>query len=158
MRQFDLHMTYMQVARRFLIIFGILYLFVFTQLFRRASDSAAFYLGSTFLISILLLGTYYRYAWYFRNSTLTIDDMQINWHRNNEDHHYQIPNISGVRLPNQIAQYYGMSYFQLKFSNGPSLNLDLIVPGYDDIVAEIVARMKKHTHLQDFVKEIEDEL
>jgi hypothetical protein len=158
MRQFDLHMTYFQVARRFLIIFGIIYLLVFAQLSRRASDSATFYGVSAFFVSILLLGTYYRYVWYFKNSTLTIDDLQIKWHRNNEDHHFNIPNISGVRLPNQIAQYYGMSYFQLKFNSSPSLNLDIIVPAYDDIVAEIVARMKKHTHLQEFVKEIEDDL
>lgn len=155
MRQFSLNMTYLQVAKRFLIVFGIIYLLTFTRLSRRAADSTTFYVGSGILIAILLLGTYYRYAWYFRDSTIIIDDEQINWHRNGEDHFYTIQEISGVRLPNRLAQYYGMSYFQLKFRNGPGLNLDIIVPGYDDIISEIVARMKNYPHLDAFVKQIE---
>jgi len=148
-------MTYLQVAKRFLIIFGILYMLVFARLSRRASDSTTFYVGSAILIAILLLGTYYRYAWYFRNSAITIDDAQINWYRNDEDHVYNIQDISGIRLPNKLAQLYGMSYFQLKFSDGRRLNLDLIVPSYEEIVNEIASRMKNHAHLQQFVAEIE---
>ncbi len=156
MKRFDLSLSYFHVAKRFFAIFGFVYLLFIAQLSSRISDTTTFYVATALFLFLLFVGTYARYAWYFKESSLTIDDEHINWHRSGEDHLFTMKDISGVRLPHRLAQYYGMSYFQLRFRNGPSLNLDLVTPGYDDIVDEIVARMKLHPHLRDFVAEIED--
>ena len=156
-KTFDVSMTWFQTAKRFLIIFGFLWLLLLARLSSRVADPLTFYIFTLGFALIVLLGTYFRYAWYFKRSFLTIDDTRINWHRSDEDHVFQIPDITGVRLPNKIAQYYGLSYLSLRFRAGPALNLDPMVPGYDEIIEELVARIRHYPHLSDIVTQIEEE-
>ena len=155
-KTFDISMTWFQTAKRFLIIFGFLWLILLARLSARVADPLTFYVFTLGLALIVLLGTYYRYAWYFRRSFLTIDDTQINWHRSDEDHVFMISEITGVRPPNSIGQYYGLSSLQLRFQTGPALNLDPMVPGYDEIIEELVARIKAHPHLSDIATQVEE--
>jgi hypothetical protein len=155
MKRFDLSMSWFQTAKRFLIIFGFFWLLFLARLSSRIADPTTFYVLSAGFALMILLGTYYRYAWYFKDSYLALDDAQINWYRNHEDHLFQIADIMAVRLPNRIAQYYGLSYLQIKFRTGPNLNLDPIVPNYDEIIDELIIRMKKHAHLNEITAAIE---
>jgi len=156
-KTFDVSMTWFQTAKQFLIIFGFLWLLLLVRLSSRVADPLTFYIFTVGFALIVLLGTYYRYAWYFKRSYLTIDDTHINWHRSDEDHVFQIPDIAGVRLPNRIAAYYGLSSFHIRFRTGPALNLDPMVPGYDEIIEELVARIKSYPHLSDIAAQIEEE-
>jgi len=155
MARFDLHMSYFQVARRFLLLFGLVYLLFLARISTQVADSTTFHVLTGLFLLLLLGGTYLRYAWFFRNSYLVVDDEIINWHRNGEDHIFRIDDISGIRLPNKFSQYYGLSALQLKFREGSTLNLDVIIPSYDDLVAEIAERMKLKPHLAELATTME---